>query len=557
MLNVMSKDTTVDLGSEILHLVWVGNTPPLQVALNLYRLMRAFEPDVEKYSTIESDKRPYMPLLWMDSGSLDMLSERSSVPMCKVSHTDVSTALGNIARMQLREDADKLQWIRISIGDNFQYIPVLQYEDMISSLRSIPGCRDAIDIFHHMIGRIREHNMPPCFVSDLIRLSALAKFGGGYIDVGDIANDMKVLPTRSIIFPSHSELRLCVRRIGSAKLGAIENDVIFCSKAQMQRMLPRIATSAGLKNKLSIYAFGIPNLLNSATLARVFYARQDRYDAPDIVCARIDRDLAQTRRNYPNLAISAPEWAAIFGDDSNAAIRYFAITLEKHISIRSDLAITTSQNYIIPTESLDWLGCFFPFQKEVKRIVMESSYGGFGPWDDINKKEDRWAIDNGRALYSMGIFNVAPEMSWSIKGYGTFRRIFENLRLIPDSARDEAALNREEPELEKYAIRDLQDIHKKLGLAISFELFIQRARACGEIKSIIRSIDPDAGPYNPDNRAQEKLKDIHWPDRSKPLPFHKCLIATARKIGRYAIDNLPGKQRAKRLGAAAARLERR
>lgn len=482
----------------LLHLIWIDNPMPMQVAVNLHKLSTIFCASLAAYDDLSLNDKPYVPLLWMNEGSYENPDRDSQLPVIKIPADDPAIPLGlkRIVEERLGEYGEVYKWLRISVGENYQFVPVVLYEEMKPALFATEGCEEVMRAADQVIDLIGERcgTISPFFVSEWMRLMILARFGGGYIDVGDVADAMVKLPTKALV-KLDKDLPICVNYV---EFVGAENDIIFCKRELMRVLLARVLVQgfaqelatefkdSATEEKLAEFLSVIKGSAGNET-RKIYSSLQIASGLLEEISVQLKPKLESV-----NLAVLGKIFSNL-----DYVCAYLLIAESPEIgacyrSLGGDLAKDISSCFDLSDLSLHWIGGWKQYKEEVRKITQET----------INARKEGFGIQPITAAWTRSIDELlggqvrSPELNWKKRGWTLLNRIIYDAALISDSVHP----------LHQYALHDLSDVQNKLALEhLSVEQLCIIGNFCKEVKGRLNSKDLVSSDENPKDFA---IKDI-------------------------------------------------
>ena len=406
-----------------LHLVWLGGAVPLRGLENVHRLARMHEQESSRPQGADPDDTPYFPLLWLDRSAWDRTLAEQVTPVEPVPGSAVPHALRLALDAGLDAHVAGVRWLRLDAAQHAAaetaYVPVLLYEEMrhalaepwrrtelarecLRSMARTPagqaflagqarlpqmieasGADGAGPPFAAYLGVFIDHVRAAwarhgllCLASDLLRLQALVWRPGAYVDIGDAAGLLRVLPTRR-------RVRAAESAFSAHCTVAIENDLVFCAERTLMQAVTLGALLWSLRTLQDMAArIGLQDPGAPPALARAVLPALDRQmpPAPDL------RPLYETPRaelaNYVNRAYGSQH---LVGDPA---------TLDPYFSGRQ-----------AKETLIDHVGGFTGYQLFADRLAPACRR----VWQACQVE--------------FGLLDYAPQLGWKTHGFGTLERL--------------------------------------------------------------------------------------------------------------------------------------
>ena len=271
----------------------------------------------------------------------------------------------------LQGDCEQCRWLHL----NGHHLPVMLVEDGISSLRQAWSCRQQAmhlfaRVFSPLVDQFRHR-------SDLLRLLVLVWKPGAYVDLGDVAGRLMVLPTAN----DAGSNGICAHHTV-----AIENDLIVaCDKVKLMT----IVLGAHLRSLTSISRIALNLGIHARSgldlLQRVLPHLDHQLPTPPPDVAQLFRPPWLRLADYINLAYGAPP---IFNYGSDLS-PYTQDSRGKQLLVNDVAGFTGFQitaHRLLPANRQNW-----------------------------NLLEDRY-----------GLADYAPQLGWKTYGCGTIDRIIDS-----------------------------------------------------------------------------------------------------------------------------------
>ena len=271
----------------------------------------------------------------------------------------------------LQADCEQCRWLHL----NGHHPPVMLVEDGISSLRQAWSCRQqAMDLFARVFSPLVDQFRHR---SDLLRLLVLVWKPGAYVDLGDVAGRLMVLPTAN----DAGSNGICAHHTV-----AIENDLIVaCDKVKLMT----IVLGAHLRSLTSISRIALNLGIHARSgldlLQRVLPHLDHQLPTPPPDVAQLFRPPWLRLADYINLAYGAPP---IFNYGSDLS-PYTQDSRGKQLLVNDVAGFTGFQitaHRLLPANRQNW-----------------------------NLLEDRY-----------GLADYAPQLGWKTYGCGTIDRIIDS-----------------------------------------------------------------------------------------------------------------------------------
>jgi hypothetical protein len=400
------------------HTVWLGGAVPLRNLLNLGRMLHAFERELPRWHALPEHERPYLPLLWLDHSAWQHLLNQSPLPVSVCAPSLVPPVWFRCASHLIGQDMGAVRWLRITIDEQTQHIPVLLLEDMREALarpwqdmQGLGRCLQVLATKQDGLYLQRELGLPSsldqalhefsgpemlawmeqlvdhcrrqwaahgllCLASDVLRLMALCWLPGAYGDLGDVVGRLDGLPTRARVHARGEGF--CAHRTV-----AIENDLIFC---QDRELVMAITWGTALWSRQAVQRVAERLHLDSNLSAQeTLRAVLPRLDArlPAVPSLRELLGAPYTRlADYISMAYGSQ---SVFGHGA---------TLQAFFKARADKQLL-----------IDHIGGFTGYQKFAHCLVPDSAQA----WAQCERQ--------------LGLAGYAPQLGWQSYGFGTIDRL--------------------------------------------------------------------------------------------------------------------------------------
>lgn len=438
----------------VLHLIWLGASPPVQNLANLHKLAGLFNQHIQNNRTLICEDRAYLPLLWLDESAYQALISDPVITIKLVTNRQVPQALLSATQTGLQEHFNHCRWLAISINHIEQFLPLLVLEDMQPALNSLwqspsgltpyfaklcknphglallqhLGLSSAATNLDHELKAIFNQDIADylrtlsfhakqnwgrhgltCLASDLIRLQVVQLLPGAYIDIGDIAERLTCLPTQRLCGWSQTEF------MGHQTV-AIENDFFACH-------------SPGLLQAISFGAF----LWSRSCIARLLHAAQlIKPDQQNSAQLGLELALPLIDARLP----AVPDLAYLFTPPFTKLANYICLAYSSH-ALFGDAADLKQffQAKLVKEHLIDHIGGFTGYQKFAYLLAPNSPL----VWH--------------QSAAEFGLVDYAPQLGWKAYGFGTIDRLITDARLIQQNSA-----------LKSYAIAELKQMASHLNL---------------------------------------------------------------------------------------------
>jgi hypothetical protein len=408
------------------HTIWLGSTPPLRALENQIHLLTLFEAQLPLWPHLAMERRPCIPLLWLDRQAWQQLGHGAALPLTPCSADQVPQAWLACTDALFASPPQSSQpapitchhWLRIASPAGTHHLPVLIVEEMLlalaqpwqhlqpavailqdlavtdegatflkrelalgdpatSGLLEGPPLLDwLLALFSHAQQQWRAHGLL-CLASDLLRLLALIRLPGVYSDLGDVAGRLQALPTAESAGPSG----FCAHHTV-----AIENDLILATNPvrlqaiTMATGLWSARTIRAIATRLQLDPTGVPPL----ELLQAVLPHLDHRLPPPPALQPLFQPPWSRLADFINLAYGAPQ---VF-HPREALAAYAAGYRGKELLIND-------------------VGGFTGYQKAAHHLAPAN----FTTWADL-------AMQHGLADY-------APQLGWKTYGFGTIDRLID------------------------------------------------------------------------------------------------------------------------------------
>ena len=399
-----------------LHLIWIGHAPPLRAMQNLCHVLNLFESELSTRQEQSVQSQSCIPLLWLNQSAWSQIIKQQVMPATICDWQDVPHRWLDCLQDLLQGDCEQCRWLHL----NGHHLPVMLVEDGISSLRQAWTCRQqAMDLFAHVfsppVDQLRHlsdvctfegfltlyqhvcqqwasHGLL-CLASDLLRLLVLVWKPGAYVDLGDVAGRLMVLPTAN----DAGSNGICAHHTV-----AIENDLIVACD---QIKLMTIVLGAHLRSLTSISRIALNLGIHARSgldlLQRVLPHLDHQLPTPPPDVAQLFRPPWLRLADYINLAYGAPP-IFNYGPDLSP---YTQVSRGKQLLVNDVAGFTgfqSTSHRLLPANRQNW-----------------------------NLLADRY-----------GLADYAPQLGWKTYGYGTIDRIIDlGLQLSRADCRSQKAID--------------------------------------------------------------------------------------------------------------------
>ena len=354
-----------------LHLIWIGHAPPLRAMQNLCHVLNLFESELSTRQEQSVQSQSCIPLLWLNQSAWSQIIKQQVMPATICDWQDVPHRWLDCLQDLLQGDCEQCRWLHL----NGHHPPVMLVEDGISSLRQAWSCRQqAMDLFARVFSPLVDQFRHR---SDLLRLLVLVWKPGAYVDLGDVAGRLMMLPTAN----DAGSNGICAHHTV-----AIENDLIVaCDKVKLMT----IVLGAHLRSLTSISRIA----LNLGIHAR------SGLDLLQRVLPHLDHQLPTPPPDVAQLF--RPPWLRL-ADFINLA--YGASPIFNYGPDLSPFRQVSKGKELLVNDVAGFTG----FQITAHRLLPANRQN----W---NLLEDRY-----------GLADYAPQLGWKTYGCGTIDRIIDS-----------------------------------------------------------------------------------------------------------------------------------